>query len=190
MASKGPVVAGTDGNDFLHRQKVASHYQQSVLNKGRLKFCISMHYLLFALMLVKLAEDLLDRMDIFILELEELYIPKPRLWEWLWSASVLFTWTGFKAIRKSDVTSMKIYVVMNLLFALCPVIYSMGYYFWDMYEFLSTHSMEDIEDKWQGYPVALIWYAFLIVAVQVHLFQLFFAVKLIKGWMIKRKKVE
>ncbi|KAK4336951.1 hypothetical protein RND71_043523 [Anisodus tanguticus] len=27
MSSKGPTILGTDGNDFMHRQTVASHYQ-------------------------------------------------------------------------------------------------------------------------------------------------------------------
>lgn len=27
MSSKGPTVAGSDGSDFSHRQKVADHYK-------------------------------------------------------------------------------------------------------------------------------------------------------------------
>lgn len=47
----------------------------SALNKSRLKYCIFFHYLLFFAMLAKLSADILDRLDIFILEIEELEIP-------------------------------------------------------------------------------------------------------------------
>lgn len=51
----------------------------SALNKSRLKFCIFFHYLLFFVLLGKLSADILDKLDIFILEIEELRVPKP-LW--------------------------------------------------------------------------------------------------------------
>lgn len=50
----------------------------SAQNKSRLKYCIFFHYLLFFAMLAKLSADILDRLDIFILEIEELQIPKVR----------------------------------------------------------------------------------------------------------------
>lgn len=48
----------------------------SVQNKSRLKYCILFHYLLFFLMVAKLCPDVLDRLDVFVLEIEELEIPK------------------------------------------------------------------------------------------------------------------
>lgn len=48
----------------------------SALNKSRLKYCIFFHYLLFFAMLAKLSTDILDRLDIFILEIEELQVPE------------------------------------------------------------------------------------------------------------------
>lgn len=53
----------------------------SALNKSRLKYCIFFHYLLFFAMLGKLSSDILDRLDIFILEIEELRIPQVRWWK-------------------------------------------------------------------------------------------------------------
>lgn len=51
----------------------------SASNKSRLKYCIFFHFLLFFAMLAKLSADILDRLDIFILEIEELQVPKVRL---------------------------------------------------------------------------------------------------------------
>ncbi|KAH6928153.1 hypothetical protein HPB50_012342 [Hyalomma asiaticum] len=153
MASRGGVhVSGTDGSDFNHRQKVAPHYQISAIYKTRLKTAMLLHFFLFLAMCAKLAEDVLDRLDIFILELEELYIPKPLLWEWVWLASLVFTLPGLTAIRRSRASSMK-----------------------------HGHAVKGVE-LWQGYPVAVLWYAFLTVAFQAHIFSLYFGIRLILAW--------
>lgn len=193
MASRGGVhVTGTDGSDFNHRQKVASHYQISAIYKTRLKTAMLLHFFLFLAMCAKLAEDVLDRLDVFILELEELYIPKPLLWEWVWLASVLFALPGLTAVRRNRPSSMKVYVVGTVLLGLCPVIGAAGYFFKDMYAFVQHgHAVQGVE-LWQGYPVAVLWYAFLTVAFQAHMFSLYFAVRLILAWqrgvVIKKAK--
>lgn len=47
MASRdGPRAVGTDGSDFAHRQRVASHYKESVQWKGKLKACLCFHLVL------------------------------------------------------------------------------------------------------------------------------------------------
>jgi len=51
-------------------------FYYSAVNKSRLKTCIFFHILLFLVMLFKLLPDILDRVDIFVLEVEELQIPK------------------------------------------------------------------------------------------------------------------
>lgn len=51
----------------------------SALSKSRLKVCLFFHILLFFLLLAKLSADIFDRLDIFILEIEELEIPKVAL---------------------------------------------------------------------------------------------------------------
>ena len=47
----GPRAAGTDGSDFTHREKVASHYQTSVVLKSRLKYLLCAQSLLAVLCL-------------------------------------------------------------------------------------------------------------------------------------------
>ena len=102
MATRGgPVASGTDGSDYGHRERVANQYRiryitlminliwsnfnnhvycfvlgYSAQSKSRLKACLFFHILLFFLMLAKLSADIFDRLDIFILEIEELEIPK------------------------------------------------------------------------------------------------------------------
>jgi hypothetical protein len=44
MSSRGgPRAAGTDGSDFTHRERVASHYRESVRHKLKVKVCLWVH---------------------------------------------------------------------------------------------------------------------------------------------------
>ena len=63
------------------------------MNKNRLKWAISIHFYLLFLMLTKLSPDILDRLDIFVLELEELFVPKV-LFKCIWF-SLFFFWEFF-----------------------------------------------------------------------------------------------
>lgn len=71
-----------------------SSFYFSALNKSRLKFCIFFHYLLFFVMLAKLSADILDKLDIFILEIEELRVPKPLWWVLVKDPAMTFTLTN------------------------------------------------------------------------------------------------
>jgi len=187
MSSRGQVVAGTDGSDFGHRQKVAKHYETSVENKYRLKWCIFLHFLLTVLMLVKLSDDILDRLDIFILSLQELYIPKPRLWEWMWSSSIVLSLFAMSSFKNNNMSRIRFYAIATFLWSLCPILYALVYYSSDIYAYIASgRDISSVKERWMGLSVAIIWYAFCVVALQVHIGQLFFAIKLWFAWNIKK----
>jgi len=188
MASKGgPMVIGTDGTDFAHRQRVAAQYQVSAQNKSRLKYCIFFHYLLFFVMLAKLSADILDRLDIFVLDIEELEVPKPLLWEYIWCISLLLSFLGLAAVRKNRIKAMKRYMIGIGIFGFGPLLYAAMYYFFEAWQYISTGDTDDIQ-LWQGYPYALLWYAFIILGLQVHSFSLLFARNLLLAWSARGTK--
>lgn len=188
MASRqGPTVAGTDGTDYVHRETVATHYQISVLNKGRLRKCIFSHLLLALLLLTKIMPDILDRLDIFILEVEELEVPPPLKWEFLWLLGSTASFLGLSAIRKNKVLHMQAYFGLINLFSTVPVLLAFMINFSDFWTFCTADDTDSVQ-MWQGYPVAGLWYAFLMVAMQVHIFTLLFAWKLILAWKGKAVK--
>lgn len=181
------MILGTDGTDFAHRQRIAAQYQISAQNKSRLKYCIFFHYLLFFAMLAKLSADILDRLDIFILEIEELQVPKPLLWEYIWCVSLLLSFLGLAAVRKNRIKTMKRYMLGIVVFGFGPILYAAVYYFPEVWQYISTGDTDDIT-LWQGYPYALLWYAFILLAVQVHLFSFYFARNLLTAWTARGSK--
>lgn len=159
----------------------------SALYKSRLRFCIFLHFLLFLVMCTKLSDDVLDRLDIFILELQALYIPKPYTFEYVWTASIIFACMGLNALSRNRLSSLNHYVVGTLVFAVCPLLGAAIYFFSDVSEYAEKKSEASVE-FWQGFPVAVWWYGFILIAIQVHIFSIFFAIKLIKIWRIKMKR--
>ncbi|RWS11575.1 retinoblastoma-binding protein 5-like protein [Dinothrombium tinctorium] len=96
----------------------------------------------------------------------ELYIPKPQLWEWWWCSSVLFSFIALKAIKKNNVSSMKTYAIATLSSAFLPLFYALGHYFNDVWVFWESRDIKKVSEVWQGYPVGVLWYFFLLVALQ------------------------
>jgi len=154
-------------------------------NKSRLKSSIIIHCLLFVVMVLKLLPEVLDKLDIFILEIEELLIPKPQLWEWIWASSVIPAVFALSACKKSKAFDMKIFQALNIATGVLPVMLGMSYHFWDFYEVLTGSSDDDIS-KWMNVPTAILWYAFFFVASQLHIIEIYLSKTLIDAWTRKK----
>lgn len=189
MASRVTLqqALGTDGSDYICRQKVARQYQISAMNKSRLRYCIFFHYLLFFVMLAKLSADILDRLDIFVLEIEELQIPQPLWWEYIWCTSLLLSFLGLSATRKNKVETLQQYMKGIVILGYGPLLYAFIYYIKDVWTYLTVGKTEDIH-IWQDLPYGLLWYAFILLASQVHSFSLYFSWNLITAWKLRNEK--
>lgn len=135
-------------------------------------------------MVAKLSADILDRLDFFILEIEELQVPKPLLWEYLWCVSIAFTFLGLSAIKKNNIKSIQRFIGGIGLFGYGPTLFAAIYYFGDCWTYIRTGNTDEIE-MWQGFPYAILWYAFILLAFQIHFFSIFFAWNLMTAWKTK-----
>lgn len=181
------MVTGTNGADFEHREKIAAQYQISALNKSRLKYCMFFHHIMFLVMLAKLSADILDKLDIFILEIEELQIPQPLWWEYIWCLSLLLSFLGLSAIKRNNIKYLRRYMYGITALGFGPLLYCVLYYCGDVWRYLTMDADEDDSSEvdielWQGYPYGLLWYAFVLLASQIHFFQLYFSYNLLKAW--------
>lgn len=169
---------------LLSMRRTISNFEISQ-NKSRLKWNIFFHSLLSILMALKLLPEILDKLDIFILEIEELLIPKPQLWEWIWMSSILPTAVAWSACKKSKAFNMKFFQLLNVATGLLPVIIGMSYHFSDFYDVVSS-SGDEMISKWMGVPTSVLWYIFLFIALQIQLTELYLANTLINAWKPKK----
>ena len=134
-------------------------------------------------MFAKLLPDILDRLDIFILEIEELQVPKPQLWKHLWCLSIIVTFFGLSAIKKNkiNVINQLICIYGIIIFGFGTTLFGAMYYFYEVWTYLRSGVNDDII-LWQGLPYGLLWYVFILAAFQVHFFFIYFAWNLRNAW--------
>jgi len=189
MASKGRTVDGTDGTDFGNRETIVQQYYVSAQTKSKLKWNNLFHFALGFVLLAKLLPAILDRLDIFIMEIEELFIPKPALWEWVWLGSLLATLPAFMASKKSNVTQIRVFQCLIVLLGFLPLLVGMATHFSEAYAFISNPTDKKAKIlKWMGLPVSLLWYGFIILAVQCHGMQMYFSGILVTAWQSSKNK--
>ena len=99
-------------------------------------------------MLLKLTPEVLDRLDVFVLEVEELFVPTPLVWEWLWLLSIPVTIAGLNTCKQNSLKSCKQFLIGTLVFSLLPVMIGMVCHGQDCYEFL-TEGLTDNVIVWQ-----------------------------------------
>jgi len=181
MSSRyGPQVSGSDGSDFFHREKVASHYQVSAVNKWRLKFTLVLHLLLYLLMVMRMSVSLCVLAGVRPPALlQKLRLPKAELWEYAWLASLLPMILGFISMPRNKSFLIKQFILGFFIFGLAPVCYAIYLMIDDLFEYYHTHESKDL---FLGYPRVVIWSMFLVIALQVHVFGISFGWQLSKAW--------
>lgn len=160
-------------------------------SKYYLKLTFYMHLLLYIIVLLKLSEDILDRLDIFILELQELRIPKPDWWEWLYGASFMVNLVASRAMQKNAYTTMRTYHVLVWLTCILPLAVAQYQYLFDFILFVQERDTANLTYVWRELPLSVVFEAFSLIAIQVHFVQIYFSYKLFTLWQaysVKKSK--
>jgi len=180
------MVSGTDGNDFYHRETIAGHYKSSVVNKGRLKLLMFLHFMLVLLMTFRLSTFFFVMAEMrppsFF---QQLQLPRPQMWEFVWLVTVLPVFFGYVAIRKNRVFLLQQYLIGTFVFGVLSSLYAIYSHFEDLLEYWETKTATEY---YKGYPVIVMWYMFLMVAMQLHIAEIYFSYLLLKAWKPEIKK--
>jgi len=146
------------------------------------------HVLVAIGLLVKLSPAIFDYLDVFILQLEEQNIPKPLLWEWVWfGGTFLLFLIGANAIKASKVGKIQIFNALVFLLGVLPILYVVVIFYPDAYAYMYDRPSK-IYQTWKGLPVAILWYIFALVALNIHFWEIYYGFVLKDAWNIKRKK--
>lgn len=163
----------------------------SATNKWRLKLCIFLQFHLWVLLFLKCFEEILDLFEIdlplVIDEAMEANIPDPLLWEYTWLLGAIPAIFGWMALPKNNRIMLMGFVVGTLLLGVVPVVAAAIYLFPDLMEYKNTHKSKIIIF---GYPMIPLCFMFFAIALQIHVFGLYFAKQLLNAWDSKKKKVQ
>lgn len=99
MASRvGRHEAGTDGLDYSHRERVATHYTASVQNKARLLKTVYCHLALSVLVLIHIAVN---------------FTVGVQIWEAAWLVTAASCVLAILALPRNQVTMLYVFGVIN-----------------------------------------------------------------------------
>ncbi|KAM9494733.1 protein jagunal homolog 1-B isoform 1-T2 [Clarias gariepinus] len=183
MASRaGPRVGGTDGSDFQHRERVASHYQISVALKSEIRKLNFAHMAIWALVL---AQVVVSQLNLISYKL----VASPYQWEYPYLLSIVPTVLSFMAIPRNNIGYLAVSMICAGLFCIAPIIYG------TMEMFPVAQQLYRHGKAYRfifGFSAVSVLYLVIVVAVQVHAWQIYYSKKLLDAWFTtthdKKKK--
>ncbi|XP_077369878.1 protein jagunal homolog 1-B [Festucalex cinctus] len=183
MASRaGPRATGTDGSDFEHRERVASHYQMSVALKSEIRKLNIVHLLVWVLMAAQVTVSQLSLVC-------HKTVASPYQWEYPYLLSVLPTVFSFMALPRNNISYLVISMIGAGLLSVAPLIYG------SMEMFPVAQQLYRHGKAYRfifGFSAVTIMYLVIVVCVQVHGWQIYYSKKLLDQWFAstqdKKKK--
>ncbi|CAL8302190.1 protein jagunal homolog 1-B [Gadus morhua] len=183
MASReGPRATGTDGSDFKHRERVAAHYQMSVALKSEVRKLNIVHALIWLLMAAQVTVSQLGLVS-------HRLVAQPYQWEYPYLLSIVPCALSFLALPRNNISYLVLAMISAGLFCVAPLIYGAMemfpvaqqlYRHGKAYRFLF------------GMPAVTVMYLVVVVAVQVHGWQIYYSKRLLDQWFTstqeKKKK--
>ncbi|XP_034287637.1 protein jagunal homolog 1 [Pantherophis guttatus] len=183
MASRaGPRATGTDGSDFRHRERVAEHYQMSVSLKSEIKKLI---YMQVGLWLLVAAQMCVAHFKL----LPHDKVAMPYQWEYPYLLSIIPSLFGLFSFPRNNISYLVISMISTGLFSVAPLIYG------SMEMFPMAQQLYRHGKAYRfifGFSAVSVMYLLVVVAVQVHGWQLYYSKKLLDSWFTstqeKKKK--
>uniref|UniRef100_A0A674J0I8 Protein jagunal homolog 1 n=3 Tax=Testudinoidea TaxID=8486 RepID=A0A674J0I8_9SAUR len=183
MASRaGPRAEGTDGSDYQHRERVASHYQMSVALKSEIKKLI---YMQVAIWLLLLAQMCVGHLKL----LPHDQVAMPYQWEYPYLLSIIPSLFGLMSFPRNNISYLVLSMISTGLFSVAPLIYG------SMEMFPMAQQLYRHGKAYRfifGFSAVSVMYLLVVVAVQVHGWQLYYSKKLLDSWFTstqeKKKK--
>ncbi|XP_005097686.1 protein jagunal homolog 1 [Aplysia californica] len=180
MASRGGHrPEGSDGSDHWHRESIAWQYKISSINKWRLRLALFLQIQLGLLMFVRLLPGIAGAFGFTVIRLRRLDLPHPRPWEYAWLVSLIAAVIGWRSTPTNNSFLLKQFVLGTIVFGLAPVFFGA----FDLRNDIMLYLQEKkFTYEMFGFPAVLIWSVFMLIALQIHVFALYFSVVLLRAW--------
>lgn len=117
--------------------------------------------------------------------LQRLRLPQARIWEYVWLFSLVPCIMGLLSLKKNLMSYMQQYLIGGLVFALAPTVYAIN----DLWEdFTSYWATKQTSILFLGYPMIVVWFMFLILGLQLHIYGTYCSFQLLRAWTISNEQ--
>jgi len=174
---------GSEGHDYVHRERVASQYTDSVLNKKRLKLNLGCHFAMLFLLALRVS-DLIKYMA-----RKPDDVPAPDTWEELWLLSVIPSVLCLYALSKNHIPAMQLSATLMVLLGCGPLVFGAFSMVEDAMAFFSgNENRVKSLPFFFGFPLVIIRYMFIALCLQIMCLAVFLQTKLIVAWNTRGTK--
>lgn len=180
MSSRsGPRADGSDGNDFMHRERVASQYVTSVKLKSKLKPYLYINVLLSALQAIYIGASHLN--------VVQDHDPLP--WQYMFSASFITSVIGLTSLPRNKQMYLRLSNAGTVILGIGGMAFGMVHHQRDLRKFLKTGRTSADDDMIGGVlPKVLGLYGLFASMVLLYLITVHCAKSLIKSWDSKKSR--
>ncbi|TKR92458.1 hypothetical protein L596_007105 [Steinernema carpocapsae] len=188
MNKGGPRAAGTDGSDYKHRQRVASHYQWSVQYKSYLKYFFFFHLLVLIFMWTKVGgEVLVNSFGIDWPFFKKLDLPTAYPWEYVWCLSFIPIICALMSFPKNKVQYLKYHYYGQFVVGIVPCAIGIGSQLPELFDYVSDPENSKTPTFKGTFPMVIVWYIFFLIAFQIHAFAMYMSFNLMAAWQPTKK---
>ncbi|KXJ14046.1 protein jagunal homolog 1 [Exaiptasia diaphana] len=174
MSSRGgPRASGTDGSDFSHRERVASHYRESVRQKIKVKVCIWIHLFFVTCVITWFGLSYTRNVQL---------TPEP--WIMAWCISFIPALIGLQSLPKNRSNLLYMFAFGIIVTGVGPLMYGSTFVILEVLQNMSEGIVPATQD-WRILPIKMAVVAFII---QLHAITVYYSSKLISAWRAKGEK--
>ncbi|XP_034042252.1 protein jagunal homolog 1-A [Thalassophryne amazonica] len=169
---RGPRAAGTNGSDFKQTERVAPHYQMSAALKSEVRKLNFVHLSIWLLVSAQVAATYFDLVS-------QDTVSTPYQWQYPYLLSVFPLFFSALSLPKNNISYLVISMISSGLFSMAPLIYGA------MEMFPVAQQLYRHGKAYRyifGFSAVTVMYLIMVVAVQVHAWQLYYMKKLLDSW--------
>lgn len=174
MASRGgPRAEGTDGSDFQHRERVASHYQMSVALKSEIRKLNVAHFVIWLLMAAQVVVSQLNLVP-------QRLVSAPYQWQYLYLLSLLPTAASWASLPRNNAGYLLAAMMGAGLASVAPLLYGSMEMLAPLQQLLrhGTTSRYIL-----GVSAVSVQYLVVVLSVQLHGWNIYYSKKLLDQWL-------
>uniref|UniRef100_A0A8R1TNF7 Protein jagunal homolog n=2 Tax=Onchocerca TaxID=6281 RepID=A0A8R1TNF7_ONCVO len=185
----GPRAVGSDGTDFKHRQRIAAHYHYSAQYKMYLKILFGLHFLVLLTMWAKVGgEVLVEEFGIRWRFYKSLQLPSAYPWEYVWCFSFIPLIFALISFKRNKINLLRNHYYGQFIMGILPCSIGVGGQLPELIDYLRDMKNSQTPTFRGTFPMVIIWYIFFLVALQIHIFAMYFSYHLMTAWQPPKKK--
>ncbi|VDN43191.1 unnamed protein product [Gongylonema pulchrum] len=141
----------------------------------KLLFCL--HFLVLLTMWVKVGGELLvDELRLEWTFYRSLKLPNAYPWEYVWCFSFIPT------------NLLRYHYYGQFILGILPCAIGLGGQFPELIDYLRDMKNSQSPTFRGTFPMVIIWYIFFVIALQIHIFAMYFSYNLVAAWQPPKKK--